>query len=228
MKNAGKLEILSTPDGSYTLLNKELGETYHSKYGAITESKHVFIEAGLSQLATQESVQLLEVGFGTGLNAWLTAKYAIEKNICVNYVGLEPFPLASEYCKMPELGSSIADDKTLWDWIHSFLWDLDQQLNSHFSLFKITQGIAQFTSENNFFDLVYFDAFAPNYQPEMWELSIFQKLFSMLKKGGILVTYCSKGQVRRTLQETGFMVEKLPGPPHKREMLRARKMESEF
>jgi tRNA U34 5-methylaminomethyl-2-thiouridine-forming methyltransferase MnmC len=225
MKNADKydeLSLLRTDDGSYTLSNAALGETYHNRHGAITESKHVFIEHGLKPLLHFKEILLLEVGFGTGLNAWLTWNFCVTNQLRVQYQTLEPLPLPEQLCPVPE-GYSEMEQKR-WIDLHQSAWEQRCLFDQFFNLYKTTQTVEKFLADPNSFDLVYFDAFAPPYQPEIWEAPVFEHIFSLLKPGGILVTYCAKGAVRRTMQQCGFQVERLAGPPGKREMLRAKKV----
>jgi tRNA U34 5-methylaminomethyl-2-thiouridine-forming methyltransferase MnmC len=210
------LTIETTADGSPTLFVPELNEHYHSTNGAIQESRHVYIEAGFNHCPKQE-VHVLEFGFGTGLNAFLTALEAEKRQINVHYTSLEKFPLSPEItAKLNYLES----DKTLFRAIHQAEWEIPAQINPFFELRKIQTDFRDFTFPE-VYDVVYYDAFAPDKQPEVWSQELFDKVFSSMKSGGILTTYCAKGSVRRMLQQAGFTVERIPGPPGKREMLRA-------
>lgn len=221
-----KLEIFKTEDGSDSLFNPTLGEVYHSKHGAVNESKHVFIEAGLNYLADQlKTIKILEIGFGTGLNTLLTLDYCYINDIKAHYHTLEPFPVNaeiysklnySEFCKIP--GS-----KLLFDKLHESNWNKETWMNDQFLLYKSTKRIEKEDIQHNNFNLVYFDAFAPDIQPELWTESIFNILYNCMEEKGVLVTYAAKGQVRRNMQSVGFRVERIPGPKGKREMLRATK-----
>jgi tRNA U34 5-methylaminomethyl-2-thiouridine-forming methyltransferase MnmC len=216
-------ELITTEDGSHSLYVPELDETYHSRHGAVQESMHVFIEMGLRFKAlTPSKTAILEVGFGTGLNAWLTAKEAIGKGHQIHYTTLETFPLNVQL--VYQLNYAQSDEKLhlLFRDIHGAIWNGPVVINENFRLEKVQQPLQQFKAVNQF-DLVYYDAFGPSKQPEMWEQSIFDLLFVMMKPAGILVTYCAKGQVRRNMLSAGFEVERLQGPPGKREMLRATK-----
>lgn len=210
-----------TADGSATLFVPELDEHYHSMKGAQTESQHIFIDLGLNaSIATRPRV--LEIGFGTGLNALLTLEAAEENRKKVHYTGIELYPLPWEVVK--QLGYS---DSPFFESLHSAPWEEESVISPYFALQKVQ---ADFTKElpevfQQHFDLVYFDAFAPEKQPEMWSQELFNQLYVQMNSGGILTTYCAKGVVRRMLQAAGFIVERLPGPPDgKREVLRGRKI----
>lgn len=218
-----KRELRLTADGSPTLYVPELDETYHSMHGSVQEARHVFIENGLRFVATEsKQVNILEVGFGTGLNALLTALYAKENAIRVNYVGLEAFPVEEAIWKEINYLTD-AEARTLYTKImaHPFGETISIELN--FSLFKEAKLIQDWVA-NGPFDLIYYDAFGPRAQAEMWELPIFEKLYSLLNVGGALVTYCAQGQFKRHLKSLGMRVENLPGPPGKREMTRGTKI----
>jgi tRNA U34 5-methylaminomethyl-2-thiouridine-forming methyltransferase MnmC len=215
-------ELRITADGSHTLYLPEMDETYHSIHGAVTESMHVFIRNGLNA-CEKNPVNILEIGFGTGLNAWLTAIEAEKSNRETFYTAYELFPLSEEIGSLNYPKEYGKEHAGLFSRLHQSDWGKSVQLTSFFSLKKIKEDITQ-TSVDSGFDLIYFDAFAPTKQPEMWTEDIFRKMFNSLSANGILVTYCAKGDVRRTLQKVGFAVEKLPGPPlGKREMLRGLK-----
>jgi tRNA U34 5-methylaminomethyl-2-thiouridine-forming methyltransferase MnmC len=217
-----KPHIIITGDGSPSLQIDSIDETYHSIHGALSESTHVFIQAGLEYVLTNKSqLHILEVGLGTALNAALTADYSISHPIEIEYTGLENHPLSEE--RILELKENWNGHQTISEWQQKILlasWNTSIGLSDRFILNKYSISIQDISLLPNSIDLVYYDAFAPRVQPEMWTLEIFQKLFLALKPNGILVTYCAKGQVRRDLQSAGFFVERLFGPPPKREMLR--------
>lgn len=238
-----RLEI--TGDGSHTLFVPSLNEHYHSIFGAITESEHIFIRAGLLGLpGTLKDISILEVGFGTGLNALLTCLHALYADLSVKYVAIEKYPLPiemtsqfnfselieyqriisskvlSEFENSDEMTSHYAAE--IFRNIHKFPWNEWAEITSRFHLNKIQTDLKDFLPEQNAFDLVYFDAFGPDIQPEMWTAEIFNKISAGIKHGGVLVTYSTKGVVKRNLKGAGFAIEKLPGPPGKREMLRAK------
>ncbi len=213
-----KREILITSDGSTTINLPELNEQYHSKNGSINESYHVFINSGLRQVKS-DVVSILEIGFGTGLNCFITYLEA-EKEI--DYVGVEAYPVTSEEVEKMNFISVLnaEKDKASFEKIHNFPWEEKHQISDKFSLTKRKQFFEDI-DDKNAFNLIYFDAFGARVQPQLWTVEIFRKMFDSLKENGILVTYSAKGSVRRAMQEVGFIVERLPGPPGKREMLRA-------
>ena len=216
------IKIIVTGDGSHSLFNEALDETYHSRHGAVQESLYVFIEHGFRHFVrTQQPklISILEVGFGTGLNALLTVAEAIESNIPVAYTALETYPLSQEvWVKL-----NYSDTNNLFNELHQSEWCRWNQINSHFRLLKLEKSLQDVKLEPQQYDLIYFDAFAPNKQPELWELTVLDKVVKTLKSGGIFVTYCAKGQLKRDLKSLGLIVESLPGPPGKREMVRALK-----
>jgi len=221
------IEIITTEDGSNSLFFKELDETYHSTHGAIQESNHVFIKSGLAflmQLHGQKensTINILEIGFGTGLNAMLTLEKSLSEKQQLNYTTFEPFPIPLKVIEKLNYFSFF--DKKLHQQIqelHFVSWNKIHKINTYFTFEKKELGLENLAIKNQF-DLVYFDAFAPNKQAEMWELEMLENIFFSLKKEGILVTYCAKGVFRRLLQSLGFEVERIPGPPGKREMIRA-------
>lgn len=209
-------QIFATEDGSNSLYLPEFDETYHSRHGAIQESMHVFIENGLKSI-NKKNIKILEFGFGTGLNALMTLINSKEKQI--EYAGVEKFPLDIPLLNQLNYAKN-KEEHALFEKIHSVDWNKKAVITDDFSLEKIKSDFINFQS-NEKFDIIYFDAFAPRVQPELWTKEVFEKVFSLLSKGGILVTYCAKGAVKRTLKEVGFEVIKLPGPPGKREMTKA-------
>jgi len=218
-----KREFRLTADGSPTLYVPELDETYHSMHGSVQEARHVFIENGLRFVATEsKQVNILEVGFGTGLNALLTAQYATENAIRVNYVGLEAYPVEEAIWKEINYHTD-AEARSLYTKIMAPPFGETISIELNFSLFKEAKLIQDWVA-NGPFDLIYYDAFGPRAQAEMWELPIFEKLYSLLNVGGALVTYCAQGQFKRHLKSLGMRVENLPGPPGKREMTRGTKI----
>jgi tRNA U34 5-methylaminomethyl-2-thiouridine-forming methyltransferase MnmC len=219
-----KRHIQKTEDGSHTLYVPDMDEHYHSIHGARQESMHVFIEAGLNQHPAKE-LTIFEAGFGTGLNAWLTARESKRQERKIDYYAIEKFPIKeAEWLKLTP-GQEANDDGTiLFDELHRCPWEKLCAIDTTFRLHKTEGDLTRFSFRSlPLFDLVYFDAFAPDKQPELWSPEIFEAIFAQMAHGGILVTYSAKGSVRRTLQSTGFQVERIPGPPGKREMLRGRK-----
>lgn len=209
-----------TEDGSHTLYVKNLDEVYHSTHGAIQESMHVFIEQGLKSL-NKPGLRILEAGFGTGLNTLLTWKFATEANLTVHYHSVEKYPLTqAEYSQLNYQSLIGGLPKGLLNKMHQATWNTTVQITEHFSLYK-EQSDFRSMKPKGIFDLIYFDAFSPEKQPELWSEKVFSLIRSCSNKGAILVSYSSKGVVRRTLISCGFSVTKVPGPPGKREMIRA-------
>ena len=217
------MKLEQTADGSYTLYVPELDEHYHSVKGALTESQHIFIDMGLKH-SSVTSPRILEIGFGTGLNCILTLLEAKESQRHIHYTGIERYPLNEEIIRKLNYPSIIGKEcEEDYFAIHQALWEEDICLSPWFTLHKMEGDFTHYTFEQKY-DIIYFDAFAPEKQPEMWEQSLFDNLYNVLNEGGILTTYCAKGVVRRMLQTAGFKVERLPGPPGgKREILRATK-----
>lgn len=218
-----KIELRFSEDGSTTLYRPDLDEHYHSKHGAIQESLHVFINAGLKKLSVSE-INILEVGFGSGLNAYLTLA-SLPSSVRCHYHALEKYPvevLMALKMNYPSL-YPMRDGENLFEKMHRLSWGSECLVNSHFSLLKLHSDLITFQS-STLYDLIYFDAFGPDKQPEMWTQDIFNTLFKITAPEGVLVTYSAKGDVRRALIKAGFKVERLAGPPGKREMLRAQKI----
>lgn len=215
--------IQEIEDGTHTLYSPHFKQYYHSLLGAKQESNRVFLEVGLEEAFRRfPSIQLLEIGFGTGLNALLSWELAQRKGRDVAYEGLEAFPLVKETVETINLGLDPSQQQKLIH-LHELSWDEKHVVDSCFSMTKVFQKIEKFTPQNQY-NLVYYDAFAPESQPEMWTEAIFQRLGEWMVKGGFLTTYCSKGYVQRNLKAAGFLVEKHAGPKRKREMIRAIKL----
>jgi len=219
-----KREIIQTNDGSTSIYLPDWNESYHSKHGAIQEANHVFIKNGLS-LFEGKPVSILEIGFGTGLNALITYYESLKNQQTIHYVGVEAYPVSIEEVVQinypTEINSSLNDAFQL---LHTSNWETEIQFNSNFT-FKKRKQFFQEIKDSNTFDLIYFDAFGYDKQPELWSVVIFKSMFDALKKNGILVTYACRSILKRNMIEAGFKVEKLPGAPGKREMLRAIKAE---
>ncbi len=217
-------EFQITEDGSHTIYLPEMDEHYHSIHGAVQESVHIYIEQGLLQMPVSP-ISILEIGFGTGLNAYLTYCYSQKKNICVDYFSLEKYPLSeSEYSTLNYPQSIFPEWAEIFDQIHRTEWELMNEISSGFSLKKIQADLLTFEFDAvPQFDIVYYDAFAPGKQPEMWSDEIIQKVAAKVKTGGIIVTYCAKGSVRRAFSSAGFLMERIPGPIGKKEILRGKK-----
>jgi len=216
------MQPVITGDGSHTLFVQELNEYYHSIHGAVTESKHVFIRYGLCTVRAK-TIAVFEVGFGTGLNALLTANYALRSGLNITYLALEKYPLdrlTTGHLNYPDiLPGEDGQSYGIFNAIHEAPWNEEILICSGFRLHKIQADLLCFNPDFNY-DILYFDAFSPEKQPEMWSEDIMHKLISRLNPGGVFTTYCAKGSVRRLLLKNGLYVERLPGPPGKREMLR--------
>ena len=211
------LKLISTEDGSHTIKNELTGDTYHSVHGAVQESNHVFLKHGLEfflQTFPQSKINILEIGFGTGLNALLTAQAFPETEI--EYTTLEPFPLEEPIYK--ELNYTNAEILLK---LHRCDWNRPCAVTPNFTITKLQTTLDQVQLPQRHFNIVYFDAFAPSSQPELWTVQAFEKVYCAMAKPAVLTTYCAKGRVKRDLKSVGFMIESLPGPPGKREMVRA-------
>ncbi|MFT7250676.1 MAG: tRNA U34 5-methylaminomethyl-2-thiouridine-forming methyltransferase MnmC [Flavobacterium sp.] len=216
-----KKEIILTKDGSSSIFLPELNETYHSKFGAIQEAKHVFIKSGLS-LLNEKSVSILEIGFGTGLNAFITFLEASKSIQNINYVGVEAFPVELDIIEKLNYVSELEAlaYQSIFNEMHKSKWDVENKITSYFNLTKRKQKFEDI-SDSEKYNLIYFDAFGFDVQPELWSEEIFKKMYDALLPGGILVTYACRSSIKNAMLNVGFRVEKLPGAPGKREMLRA-------
>ena len=223
-----KREIITTADGSSTIFIPEWNEHYHSKHGAIQEAYHVFIKMGLDFFReshpSSKSLSILEIGFGTGLNALITLLEAKKESLNVDYTGVEAYPVSLEELKKLNYTSlfSEANTENFFNDLHRATWDEEEVVSDCFKLQKKKMFFTEI-EEEDIYDLIFFDAFGPRVQPELWTEEIFLKMYKALKGSGVLVTYSAKGSVRRAMEAVGFKVERLPGPPGKREMLRATK-----
>ncbi len=217
-------EIIKTHDGSTTIQIKDWDECYHSKFGAIQEAQHVFIKNGLF-LFESKPISILEIGFGTGLNAFITYLESQKQALTVDYVGVEAYPISSDEVSLMNYVTTLQaeNETTIFDKMHSCLWEEQISLRNDFLFTKRKQFFEEITDFEKF-DLIYFDAFGYRVQPELWSLSIFKIMFKALKKNGVLVTYAARSIIKSNMMEAGFTVEKLQGPPGKREMFRARKL----
>lgn len=217
------MPIIESADGSHTIFSDKFGVTYHSRHGAVTESQHVFINAGLRfKAAENQEVAVLEAGFGTGLNAFLTWLFAEKRGLRVRYTGLEIFPLSpgeAALLNYPDL-LDLPDRRDDFFTLHTCAWEQPLDLSENFTFEKRKTPI-EFVAFDGAFDLIYFDAFAPQAQPELWSENTLHRMHRALRPDGMLLTYCAQGEFRRTLKRVGFAVEKLQGPPGKREMTRA-------
>lgn len=217
-------QIVVTEDGSSSIYLPAFDEHYHSSHGAVQESKHVFMEMGWKPVAEkQDEISILEVGFGTGLNAFLVLQECLGNSAKhVVYTSPEAYPVSVEDAEKLNYAVDAASKENFFR-LHSAAWNTAETIFPNFTLEKLQTTLQEFSPAENSFDLVFFDAFAPRVQPELWTEEVFSKLIRAIKPGGVLVTYCAKGDVRRNMIKAGFAVERLPGPPGKREMLRATK-----
>ena len=217
-------KIIRTKDGSHSILVSDLHEQYHSVHGAVQEAEHVFLKMGLGECFHHKvsPIHVFELGFGTGLNAFLSAQWAKVNHQVVNYTSIEKYPLTEDEFEQLNYGDFVGEKK-LYQNITSSKWNEFVEISNSFKLKKLELDVIEDIIPSGF-DLIFFDAFAPNKQPKLWEVSIFEKMFSILNSKGILVTYCCQGQARRNMISAGFSVEKVPGPPGKREMLKAKKL----
>ncbi len=218
-----KREIFQTLDGSTTIHLPEWNESYHSKHGAIQEAYHVFISNGLS-LFQNKPISILEIGFGTGLNTFITFLEASKTTQIIDYVGVEAYPVSPEEVLQMNyvLELNVLNHQAIFEKMHDSKWEEKIAISDNFTLTKRNQFFKDI-KDTNAFDLIYFDAFGYRVQPELWSTELFKIMFNSLKPGGVLVTYAARGVVKRSMIEVGFAVEKLPGPPGKREMFRATK-----
>jgi tRNA U34 5-methylaminomethyl-2-thiouridine-forming methyltransferase MnmC len=216
-------QIITTGDGSKTIQLKDWDEQYHSKHGAIQEAYHVFIRSGLD-LFDNTSLDILEIGLGTGLNAFITFLEAEKGNYHVNYRGIEAYPVTWEEASQLEYVAklNVLDKHVYFKQLHTSPWEVPCEIGPFFTITKKKMYFKDI-HDQEMFNLIYFDAFGARVQPELWTVAIFKKMFEALKSKGYLVTYAAKGSVRRAMLAVGFRVERLPGPPGKREMLRAQK-----
>jgi len=224
-------KLISTDDGSATIFIPEWNESYHSKHGAVRESIHVFVQNGLDKIR-HNKISILEVGFGTGLNSFLTLLNALKRELDICYTGLEKYPVQPSEYRLLNYSKSINENMNSFDfkgieidYLYQKLmgsnWGDFQEISQNFRLKKVETDFFEFDYPESEYDLVYFDAFGARVQPELWTLELFEKIHFGMKTGGLLTTYSSKGSVRRILKELGFEVEKLAGPPGKREMINA-------
>ena len=219
-------EVVLTEDGSHTLRVAEIDECYHSTHGAVQESMHIFINAGLKVFLSEErvsedEVRVLEVGFGTGLNAYLTLLEAEKSRKTIHYTTLELYPLSADEALMLNYPETLCGERELFEKIHRSPWDEDNVITSFFTIHKIKADFVGYELQG-LYDVIYFDAFSSEKQPEMWMEGGFRKIYENSGNGAVITTYCAKGAVRRAMQSAGFVVERLPGPPGKREILRGR------
>lgn len=224
-------EIVTTEDGSATIFIPEWNESYHSKHGAIQEAYHVFIKNGLDLIQSKnKEISIMEIGFGTGLNALITLCESLQNNLNINYSGIEKYPVSEDEFSILNYPKSLKEFNAelnfeeieltqFYNELMNANWENKVQINENFNLTKIQEDFMKFNYPENQFDLIYFDAFGARVQPELWTEILFDKLYKSMKANGIFTTYSAKGSVRRALITVGFEVQKVPGPPGKREML---------
>lgn len=217
------IEIIHSEDGSHTLRSKRFGVTYHSLHGAIEEAIHIFIAAGLNYFPNKEKISIFEMGFGSGLNAWLSALYSYRNKQTIEYTGIEFYPLGLKECLKLNYPSQIPVtdiEAKYFQQLHTTTWNKKHDMHASFSYCKIEDDILQYEFDAKY-DIIFFDAFGPNTQSELWELPLHEKIYQSLNPGGILITYCAKGSFKRMLQSLGYTLDKLKGPGRKHEMTRA-------
>lgn len=217
--------IIETQDGSHSIFSEKFGVSYHSKYGAIQETQHVFINAGLKAKAeTQTEIHILDIGFGTGLNALMTFLEGQKSGLKIHYTGVEAYPISLEAARQLNYIEQLQlpDNQANFIKMHEANWGETIAINDNFQLTKVKKKFEDLDFDKEF-DLIYFDAFAPTSQPELWKIPLLSIMYNTLKINGLLVTYCAKGQFKRNLKAVGFEVEALAGPPGKREMTRGMK-----
>lgn len=225
MQKELRRQIIKTGDGSTTIHLPDWNEQYHSKHGAVNEAKHVFIKHGFDYILRQKAfttLKILEIGFGTGLNAFITFLEGENRQQHIDYTGVEAYPITQDELELlnyPE-ELSVKDRRDVFVKMHAADWESNKSISSIFNLTKRQQFFDEI-EDQGVFDLIYFDAFGARVQPELWTVAIFKKMYEALNPKGVLVTYAAKGSVRRAMEEVGFTVDRLPGPPGKREMLRA-------
>ena len=217
--------LFLTSDGSHSVMSQKFGVSYHSRHGAITEAYHVFINAALRFKAViQKQINILEIGFGTGLNAYVTLLEASKRNLEIQYTAIEAYPVSIKQATDLNYPAQLEPDQEgFFLQLHQSDWEKKVSITDLFKLEKLQKNFEEIDFENQF-DIIYFDAFAPDAQPELWNESMMEKMYRSLKADGILTTYCAKGVVKRTMKKVGFHIEALPGPPGKREMTRATKL----
>ncbi len=218
-----------TSDGSHTIYVPALNESYHSRHGAVTESKHIYIEQGLAYVAAKDPasrlIRIFEMGFGTGLNAFLSLQWAIQKKICIEYHAIDTTPLDGDIVHKLNYPDVLdwQEGRKYLQLLHDVSWGEAQKIHRQFTILKTKQDIRKFLPPARSFHLIFYDAFAPSKQEEMWELSLLDNMHQALVDNGVLTTYCSRGQFKRDLCAVGFEVESLTGPPGKHEVVRATK-----
>ena len=221
-----KRTIFETDDGSHSVWSENFAVSYHSRFGAVEESQHVFINAGLRlKAAVQSDIKILEIGMGTGLNALMTFLEGQRRALSIDYTTVEAHPLSPDQAAKLNYPKALnaVEQEAIFRKIHECAWGRKQKISDSFRLKKYQKKLEDVNFVTKF-DLIFYDAFAPDFQPEMWSESVLQQMYEVLLPDGVLVTYCAKGDVKRMLKKVGFTVESIPGPPRKREMTRAWRM----
>lgn len=220
-------KIITTKDGSKTIQIEEWDEVYHSKHGAIQEAQYVYIEKGLHHFIETNglrSISILEMGFGTGLNSFLTLLEGERLNLIIKYHGVEAYPISQIELNHLNYVDLLSPDNNKFNEIHEVIWEQEVEISTNFKLVKRQQFFSKIKDDRQF-NLIYFDAFGSRVQPELWSKDMFSRMYQALKPKGVLVTYAAIGVVKRHMIALGFIVERLNGPPGKRHMLRATKPE---
>jgi len=215
--------LFLTEDGSNSIYSDKYEVAYHSIHGAIGETQHVFIDAGLHDKRSADTLNVLDIGFGTGLNTLMTYLESDKSSAKIHYETVEAYPISIDIAKEFNYPNQLGCGANVFLQLHSLSWNVLHSISKKFTFFKHLAKFEEFKSEH-VFDVIYYDAFAPSAQPTLWEPSILEKMFMLTKPNGILVTYCAQGQFKRNLKSVGYSLESLPGPPGKREMTRARKI----
>ncbi len=218
-------KIIETADGSSSIFVDEINEYYHSVHGARNESEHVFIQYGLEQIKGKRQLRVLEVGFGTGLNALLSCVYAAKNNLLIEYHAMEAFPLNNDEIKALQFSKNEIETRFFRE-IHQAAWNKNTAITENFSLFKEDKKLQQAVFPSAYYDVVFYDAFSPKVQPEMWTAEMLQKITSAMRKNAVFTTYCVKGDIKRTLKSQGLKIIKQKGPAGKREILNAIKIQT--
>ncbi len=216
-------ELFLTEDGSHSIYSNIYKVPYHSRHGAIVETNTVFIDAGLKPKMSQDIIGILDIGFGTGLNALMTLLHLQDSETQIYYEAIEAHPISIEVAKQFNYSTQLSIDQSIFLQLHELDWDIKHKLNDTFDFKKQLNTFENFKTDHKF-DIIYFDAFAPSVQPDLWETGLLSKMYDLLNSDGVLATYCAQGQFKRNLKAVGFSIEPLPGPPGKREMTRARKI----
>lgn len=216
------MPIFLTEDGSHSFMSEQFGVLYHSSHGAIQETQHIFIDAGLKYILSQnlDTISILDIGFGTGLNALMTYLEAERLGVKIHYTTYEKYPLSKKQAEELNFHTQLNVSKDILNTMHECSWDEPHSLSPFFVFEKRLASFENIHIQNSI-NLIYFDAFAPEVQPQLWEQPMMQKMYEALRSKGVLTTYCAKGAFKRTLKDVGFIIEPLPGPPHKREITRA-------